>query len=68
MGVLVVWGLSGAHSCFAFFSRLLHAEEPSTPVEEDDSNLDKERREGRKEVRKGRGDCVRIQTKRWMVK
>lgn len=46
MGVLVFWGATGAHRCFAFFSRLLHAEEPSAPVEEDDSNLDKETRVG----------------------
>ena len=57
VGVLVVWGATGAHSCFALLSWLLHTEEPSTPVEEDDSNLDKDKRAsselGGKEVRKG---------------
>lgn len=40
VGVLVSWGATGVHSCFAFFSRLLHTQEPSAPIEEYDSDLD----------------------------
>lgn len=39
VGVLVVCEATGAHGCFVFLSRFLHAEEPSAPVEQDDSDL-----------------------------
>lgn len=54
MGVLVGPGSAGAHSCFAFLSRLLHAEKPGAPVEEDDSNLDQDTALAREQ--RGRGE------------
>lgn len=39
MGVFVVCEATGAHGCFVFLSGFLHAEEPSTPVEQNDSDL-----------------------------
>lgn len=40
VGVLVAREVVGCHGCFAVLARLLHAEEPRAPVEQDNSDLE----------------------------
>lgn len=45
-GSIGVGGDGGGGGCLAFLARLLHAEEPGAPVEEDDSHLERQWRQG----------------------